>query len=148
MNLTSTSFANNSSFPTKFRADQLNINPELIIENVPENAASLALVMHDINAMDGHDFTHWLIWNIDPGTQKINSGIQPPHSISGRNDFGNFGYGGPLPHVNTGLHHYVFDLYALDAMSNLLQSASRQDLCTSMQDHVLAHAQLIGTIQT
>ena len=44
-----------------------------------------------------------------------------------------------------GTHRYTFELYALDEMLDLKTSASRQDLETAMQDHVIDTAELVGT---
>ena len=66
MLLTSPAFENGADIPKKYTCDGGDINPVLEIQNVPEEAKSLALILHDPDApMDG-GFTHWVVWNIDP----------------------------------------------------------------------------------
>lgn len=63
--------------------------------------------------------------------------------ISGRNDFGNLGYGGPCP--PSGVHRYYFTLHALDAPSlSLPEGALRRQVEQAMQGHLLGQAQLMG----
>jgi Raf kinase inhibitor-like YbhB/YbcL family protein len=64
----------------------------------------------------------------------------------GLNDFRHLGYGGPCPPPGKP-HRYFFKLYALDAALDLKPGATKQDVEHSMNQHVLAQAQLMGTYQ-
>ena len=46
----------------------------------------------------------------------------PPHGVTGKNDFGTFGWGGPCPPPGQ-LHRYVFTLFALDPNNQVLATA-------------------------
>ena len=85
---------------------------------------------------------HWIVFNIPPSTTEIKKGTEP-NGIAGRNSWGRTGYGGPCP--PSGTHRYFFKLYALDTMLNLPQVATKKDLEKSMQGHILAKAELIGS---
>jgi len=179
MILTSPSFKNNEFIPAKFTCDGStslttggstspapstveglttsggNINPELQIQNVPEEAKSLALIVDDPDA-PGKTFTHWLVWNIDPKTSIIKEESKPPGlsaeasakagSIEGMTDFGRAGYGGPCPPPGKP-HHYHFKLYALDQMLSLTAGAGKAELESAVKEHIIAQTELIGIYQ-
>jgi Raf kinase inhibitor-like YbhB/YbcL family protein len=142
MILTSPSFQNGAMIPTKFSCDDGGINPELEIQNVPPDAGSLALIVHDPDAPLAGGFTHWVVWNIDPGTAVIKEDSVPPGSVEGNNGSGKFGWIAPCP--PSGTHHYEFRLFALDGKLNLLQGASDTVLTAAMQGHIIAQTELIG----
>ncbi len=65
----------------------------------------------------------------------------------GINDFGWVGYGGPCPPPGHGPHHYHFKLYALDRQVSLEPGATKAELETALEDHILAWTELIGTYE-
>ena len=141
MLLTSPSFENNGLIPAKFTCDGGDINPELYVQNVPDGAKSLALIMDDPDA-PGRVFIHWLVWNIDPKTTIIKQESRPTGSVEGRTDFGRVGYGGPCP--PSGTHRYFFKLYALDATLDLPAGSGKNELEKTMKGRVLAETELVG----
>lgn len=141
MILTSPSFENGGMIPKKFTCDGGDINPELHIGNVPAGAKSLALIMHDPDAPLAGGFTHWVLWNIAPGTAVIKQESIPPGAREGMSS-GAPGYKGPCPHKGT--HHYEFHLYALDAALELSASADKTGLTAAMQGHIIEEAELVG----
>ncbi len=144
MQITSSSFKNSQPIPEKFTCDGEDINPELAFADVPANAQSLALIVHDPDAPSG-DFTHWTVWNIVPDISGIAENSAPQGAVQGVTDFGRTGYSGPCPH--NGSHHYHFTLYALDTVLDLGASATKLDIEEAMDGHVLAKAELIGVYE-
>jgi hypothetical protein len=67
-------------------------------------------------------------------------------SVQGVTSSGRSGYNGPMPPKGNA-HHYYFRMYALDTLLNLDASASRAQLDSAMQGHVLSQGQLMGTYQ-
>ena len=59
MIITSPSFDDGAFIPKKFSYDGGGINPELQIQNVPTEAVSLVLVVHDPDAPVPGGFYHW-----------------------------------------------------------------------------------------
>ena len=59
------------------------------------------------------------------------------------NDLGNRGYAGPCP--PSGRHRYRFQVFALD--TRIPQPASRAELLSAIEVHVLAKGELVGTYQ-
>ena len=143
MIITSSAFDDEGMIPKKFTCDGGDINPELLIQNVPAAARSLALIVHDLDSPPPGDFIHWTVWNINPRTALIKDESVPPGSVEGKNDAGTVGYLGPCPHSETP-HHYHFSLYALDAVIGLPEGASVAELRKEIDSHGVASAELVG----
>lgn len=140
MKLISPDFASGGFIPKKFTCQGDNINPNLIIEDVPKGAISLALILDDPDAPIG-TFNHWLLWNIDPKNTVIKENSTPLNSIVGQNSAGTNQYVGPCPPSNT--HRYFFHLYALDTKVFLPDSSTKDDLLAQLGSHTLAQAELM-----
>jgi Raf kinase inhibitor-like YbhB/YbcL family protein len=147
MILTSPSFVNEAAIPKKFTCDGGGINPEFQIQNVPETAKSLALIVHDPDAPLQGGFSHWVVWNIDPKTAFIKEESAPPGAVEGLNGARQVGYTAPCPPPGHGTHHYHFKLYALSVMLDLSPAAAASGLAAAMTGHVLAEAELVGTYE-
>jgi Raf kinase inhibitor-like YbhB/YbcL family protein len=83
MKLTSPSFKHNGRIPVMFTCDGENINPALDIEDIPEDAGSLALIVDDPDAPGG-TFDHWIVFDI-PVSSGIGENSVP--GVQGTNDF-------------------------------------------------------------
>lgn len=142
MNLTASAFSEGQSIPSKYTCDGENINPELLINEVPPDAKSLVLIVDDPDAPAG-TWVHWTLWNIDPQTSVIAENTVPSGAVEGVTSFGKSGYGGPCP--PSGTHRYVFKLYALDQELDLPASTTADELPEAMQAHILEQTQLMGT---
>jgi len=142
MKITSPAFKNNEKIPPKFTCDADNINPELIFSDVPENTKSLSLITHDPDAPMHGGWTHWTVINMDPLSTGIKENNKPISGLETTTDFGTTGYGGPCP--PSGSHHYFFYLYALDTILSLGTEATKRDIETAMEGHVLAKTELVG----
>lgn len=121
------------------------MNPELQIQNVPPRTKSLVLIVDDPEATGGN-FTHWVVWNIDPMTQFIKEESVPPGAFEGKTSFGKIGYGGPCPPSGKP-HRYRFKLYALDVVLDLDEGAPLTLLEDEMEDHVVEECELVGTYE-
>lgn len=141
MKIFSPAFEDNGSLPSTYTCDGSNVNPPLSFTDVPTNAQSLALIVEDPDATSG-DFTHWVVWNLDPNTRQISENAVTPESTEGINDFGKTGYGGACP--PSGEHRYIFKLYALDAQLDLPTNSKKEDLLEAMETHILEQTQLVA----
>ena len=144
MILTSPNFDDGAAIPQKFTCDGGGINPELQIQNVPADAKSLALIVHDPDAPVEGGFYHWVIWNIDPSTTLIKDESVPPGAVEGNNSSGELGWYAPCPPSGHGIHHYEFRLYALDDELTLAEGATADELIDAMQGHIIEHTELVG----
>lgn len=141
MELKSTAFEHNGNIPEKYTCDGENINPPLLIPDVPEKAQSLVLIVEDPDAPGG-TFAHWTVWNISPQTTEIPENSVPEGAIEGTTDFGKVGYGGPCP--PSGTHRYFFKIYALDTTLGLPEGADKTELGQAIEGYILGKAELTG----
>lgn len=138
MRLTSPDFKHNEMIPEKFTCDGEDINPTLIIEDIPPEAKSLALIVDDPDAPMG-TWVHWVVYDI-PVISQINEDSIP--GKQGMNDFRKKDYGGPCPPYGT--HRYFFKIYALDHKLDLNEGLRKKEVENAMEGHILANAELIG----
>jgi len=141
MKIKSPDFENNGKIPAKFTGDGQDINPTLLIENVPENTKILVLIMDDPDAPVGL-WVHWLVWNISPETTEIRKDSIPENAIQGKNSWGKNNYGGPMP--PSGTHRYFFKIYALSESINLQEGATKQEIEKAMEGKIIEKSELIG----
>ncbi len=142
--LTSPAFSEGKPIPPRFTADGPDLSPELRIQGAPEGTVSFALIMDDPDAPMG-TWVHWVVWNIPGDTAVIPEGGPPGGAVEGTNSWGRTGWGGPSPPRGTGVHRYVFKLYALDTTLDLPASTDKAGLLKAMEGHVLGEARLMGT---
>jgi hypothetical protein len=145
MELSSPAFRDGDPIPRKYGYTETNANPPLEFGGVPAAAESLALVVDDPDAVEpaGKVWDHWVVWNVDPGSDGIPEDWDGATATEGRNDYGQNGYGGPNP--PDARHTYRFRLYALDTSLDLPAGASSDDLAVAMDGHVVETARLDGT---
>jgi Raf kinase inhibitor-like YbhB/YbcL family protein len=117
-------------------------------------ARSYAVLVEDPDAHSAEPFVHWLVWNIPPDLHELPEDIRatakpqaPPGIRQGRNDRGTIGWFGPRPPAGDAPHHYHFQVFALDAMLDLDEGASRDELLRTIDGRVLAKGELVATSQ-
>jgi Raf kinase inhibitor-like YbhB/YbcL family protein len=140
LKITSTGFVNNGSIPAKYSCEGEEVNPPLLIANIPPGTKSLAIILHDPDAAVKGGFTHWVMWNIEPANNKIPENFKGAEQ--GLNGAGKPGYKGMCP--PSGTHHYHFRVYALDTKLQLDKKTNKTDLENGMKGHILAEDDLVG----
>ena len=144
--LTSSAFKEGEAIPKQYGCKGADISPPLEWSNIPKGTKSLALIVDDPDAPMG-TWVHWVIFNIPATATGLQEKIPtkdslPDGALQGKNDFRNFGYGGPCP--PGGMHRYFFKLYALDATLQLKAGCTKAELLKTMAGHILGEAQLMG----
>ena len=126
-------------------------SPAVQWSDAPQGTASFALIFHDSDAAPAkgvQDVTHWILWNIPAAAVQLAAGMPPDASpdgiVQGKNIRGVNGYQPPCPPAGARPHHYIFELYALDAKLDLPAGSSRADLLKAMDGHVLGKASVVG----
>jgi Raf kinase inhibitor-like YbhB/YbcL family protein len=138
LTVTSPAFKAGENIPVKYTCEGSNINPPLLIGDLPKGAKSLALILDDPDAPNG-TFDHWVMWNISL-LSKLEENSAP--GKEGKNGMKQNKYIGPCP--PSGTHHYHFRIYALDTRLDLPESTDKKALQKAMEGHVLATGELIG----
>lgn len=142
MQLTSPAFSPGGAIPRRYSAYGENHSPPLNWTPAA-GARAYALTLRDPDAPGG-TFTHWLVWNIPGDADGLpENGLAG--GVQGLNDVGRVGYFGPRPPF--GLHHYHFQIIALDAPLVLPAGAHLAALNAAMRGHVLARGELVGTFR-
>ena len=134
-------FKEGEEIPKKFGYKFENKQPNIEVDNVPENASSIALIMDDPDAMAavGKIWVHWLVFGSNESKKFPNGNLRR----EGKTDFGELGYGGPAP--PNGRHTYIFKAYALDITPDLKKGYSKQELEDAMKGHIITESKLTGT---
>ena len=121
MTLTTPAWPDGGLIPAKYAQPGGDVSPPLAWSGVPETAASYVLIVHDLDAATppGTDDTlHWLVWNI-PGSARVLPEGVPQGAVrpDGSRQISATGpnYRGPAAPASGPRHHYVFELFALDA---------------------------------
>jgi Raf kinase inhibitor-like YbhB/YbcL family protein len=139
-------FPDGGIVPQKF-AGRGGVQPGFKFSNAPAGTVAYAIIFHDIDvALQGGtgDVLHWIAWNIPASANGIPEGSLPAGSVQGNNLTGQPVYMGPGAPAGPRYHHYVFELYALNATLDLPASASRDDLLKAMQGKTVAKAAYVG----
>jgi Raf kinase inhibitor-like YbhB/YbcL family protein len=146
MKLSSTAFKAGSLIPRTYTGEGRDVSPPLAWSDPPEDTAAFALICDDPDAPRAEPWVHWVAYGIDRTVRALPEGAQDGF-VSGRNDFGRSGYGGPMPPRGHGLHHYHFVLYALDKALELAPGLTKAELLRAIDGHVLEEAELVGTYE-
>ncbi|HVZ16118.1 MAG TPA: YbhB/YbcL family Raf kinase inhibitor-like protein [Terriglobales bacterium] len=147
LQISAISFPAVGTIPKTFTCDGQDVSPLLRWTEAPSSTKAFALIADDPDAPAG-TWTHWLMWNIPPSTHELHEGISknaqlPDGARQGQNDFKKIGYNGPCPPPGKP-HRYYFKLFALDAPLEVKSGASRAQLEDAIQQHTLAHAEVMG----
>lgn len=95
------------------------------------SATSYALICVDIHPI-AKKWVHLYIPHIAFSKNKFNqTNVESGQSIIGKNSFGTPGYGGPQPPIGSGIHHYVFYLFAL---KDVIVDEVEKEKCRNVED--------------
>jgi len=148
----STAFPDGKAIPKQHTADGADVSPPLTWSGAPAGTKELALIMDDPDAPGDEPWVHWVIYKIPADLKGLPEGLpraaqleSPAGAMQGQNSWGTVGYRGPAP--PSGVHHYHFKLYALDAALDVRAGLSKQALLDAMSGHILAEGKLVGTYQ-
>ena len=147
MRLMSSAFEAGGEIPAKFTGDAEDVSPALSWTDAPAGTKSFALICHDPDAPlvkpGTYGFVHWVLYGIPGDVSELAEGVAD--YVQGVNDFGNSGYGGPLPPPGHGTHHYFFWLLALDSEPELPPGLTMWELLNKLEPTIIGMNRLIGT---
>ena len=149
--LHSTSFQNNTFIPLKYVSKKIkggkNLSPSLFWKNIPTNTKSFAIICIDTNPI-AKRWIHWMIINIPSSVSKLVDGASrkkmPSESIELKNSFKNFGWGGPMPPKGSGIHKYLFKIYALNTKKISDAIKNEKQFYSALKGKIIAKAVFSG----
>ena len=155
MTLTSGDWEDGGRIPVKHAQPGHDVSPALSWSAAPEGTTSFVLLMHDVDAATGNgldDVLHWLVWNIPAATTSLPEGVpQGGQRADGSRQISVSGpyYRGPAAPATGPLHHYVFELFALDTLIDVpavgaAPAATRAAVTAAMAGHVRGKGSLVG----
>jgi Raf kinase inhibitor-like YbhB/YbcL family protein len=154
MTLTTTAWADGDPIPAKYTQAGEQTSPPLTWTNAPANTASFVLHFHDPDVARNRttdDQVHWLVWNIPPTATSLPEGVpQGADRPDGSRQTSASGpvYRGPGAPATGPVHHYTFEIYALDTKLDVAAGAdafeTRTNVMKAMQGHVLGKAVYVG----
>jgi Raf kinase inhibitor-like YbhB/YbcL family protein len=144
--MTTDAFPDGGIVPQKY-AGRGGVQPGFKFSGAPEGTMSYAIIFHDIDvSLKGStgDVLHWIVWNIPASASGIPEGSVPTGAVVGRGITGQNAYFGPGAPPGPRYHHYVFELYALNANLDLPATAGREELLKAMEGKIVAKAAYVG----
>ncbi|MDX1621642.1 MAG: YbhB/YbcL family Raf kinase inhibitor-like protein [Nitriliruptorales bacterium] len=144
LEITSPAFDNGGRMDSKYARDGDDISPPLEWSGVPEGTAELVIVVHDPDAPLPYGFCHGVLSGIPADVTEIPEGGGNEYT-RGKNDFGDEGYGGPMPPEGHGPHHYYFWIYALDTETE--GPLSRREFLDRYGDNIIEQNRVIGVYE-
>ena len=155
MSLASSAWPDGGQIPAKHTQQGDDVSPPLAWSGAPEGIVSYVLLVHDPDSPIGNgtdDMLHWLLWNIPASVTALHehaaSMSQLPDGTRQISATGPY-YRGPGAPASGPAHHYVFELFALDAMLDVpavgaSPPATRAAIVAAMAGHVRGKAVLTG----
>ena len=154
LTLTTTAFADGTQIPVKYTQAGEQVSPALTWTNVPPGTQSFVLHMRDPDVArmrTTEDQVHWLVWNIPAAATGLPEGVPQGATLKdGSQQISASGpvYRGPGAPATGPMHHYTFEVYALDTKIDMAPGAdaweTRRNLFKAMDGHVIGKAVMIG----
>jgi hypothetical protein len=154
LTLTTTAFADGTQIPVKYTQAGEQVSPALTWTNVPPGTQSFVLHMRDPDVArmrTTEDQVHWLVWNIPAAATGLPEGVPQGATLKdGSQQISASGpvYRGPGAPATGPMHHYTFELYALDIKLDVQPGAdaweTRTKIWQAMNGHILGKAVYVG----
>ncbi len=156
MTLTVSGFADGTAIPVRFSqaapgaAPGEGTSPAISWTNTPAGTQSFVLNMRDLDVARNRtteDQAHWVVWNIPATETGLPEGVPRGSQLAnGAFQISATGpvYRGPGAPATGPVHHYMFEIYALDIKLDVQPTAdafeTRANVMRAMQGHILGKA--------
>jgi Raf kinase inhibitor-like YbhB/YbcL family protein len=139
--------------PDRYTAYYANTSPPLRWTGVPD-VKSWAIIVEDPDAPQEEPFIHWMIWNIAGELTAVPESIgnaprpiTPQNAVQGRNGHGGYGWFGPRPPAGHGVHHYYFQVFALNDTIDMGPDTPLPELLNALKARTLATGEMMATYE-
>jgi Raf kinase inhibitor-like YbhB/YbcL family protein len=134
------SFTNGGEIPVEYTCQGQNVNPMIIIHEVPSKAQSLVVIVDDPDAPK-KIWVHWVVYDI-PSEKTVTIQKDSSPGVLGVNDSGILKYDGPCP--PSGVHRYYFKIYAVDKKLQKPQGLAKEEVLQELKGHIISQAEYMG----
>jgi len=145
LDVASADFRDGEALPLSATADTADgaaIPPNLSWTAPPHGAQSMVVICEDPDAPFPEPFVHWLVYGLANGAASVFGSYR-----QGKNSKLEVGFTGAAPPPGHGIHHYHFQVFALDRTLALEDGSGRSALVSAMRDHVIAWGEIVGTYE-
>src|SRR5215831_1545051 len=152
MTMTVAGFADGGQIPVKYSqaapgvATGEGLSPAISWSNVPAGTQSFVLNMHDMDVARNKttdDQAHWVVWNIPATSTGLPEGVPKGGRLAdGSQQVSATGemYRGPGAPATGPMHHYMFEVFALDTKLDVTPGTdafdTRASVMKAMQGHI------------
>jgi Raf kinase inhibitor-like YbhB/YbcL family protein len=146
----SLAFADHAPIPPRYTADGEGLSPPLQWSAVPDDAASVLLLVEDADAPTPQPLVHAIVVDLEPGDGALAEGAlkSPDHEgeglKTGRNSYLQRSWLPPDPPPGHGAHRYAFQVFALAGGAAFSATPGRDEVLAALRAHALASGCLIG----
>jgi Raf kinase inhibitor-like YbhB/YbcL family protein len=158
MTLTSPAFKDNAPLPLTYTGYGDFKSPPLAWSGAPKGTREFVLTVEDPDVPMARFSVHWVLYNIPstvsalPSTTVDREKRTHPAPVTGASQGLNAmkwtGYLPPRPFAGSGVHHYVFTLYAIDIDLTLADGATRDEVAAAIKGHVIGEAKLVALFES
>jgi Raf kinase inhibitor-like YbhB/YbcL family protein len=148
--VSSPDFAASGSLPAFTSALGGNTSPALQWTGTPAATREIDIIVQDPDVpIFPAPFVHGLVTGVSPTSGvlprgAVSAGGAPAGAHVGKNSLGLPGWIGPAPIPGTGRHRYVFQVFAVDTVTGLDETATVDRAVSAMTGHVLAVGSVTG----
>ena len=152
MMLESDAYADGAIVPGKYSNAGGSTMPGFKITNIPMGTVSFAVIFHDIEPSFGPppaDVLHALFWNVPAASAGWPEGPadgskMPAGTVMGFNIQKKPVYMGPGAPAGPRYHHYIFEVYALNANIDIPPDSTREAFYAALNGKVVGKAAYVG----
>ena len=154
MTLTTPAWPDGDPIPVKYTQAGEQVSPALNWTNTPPGTQSFVLHMLDPDVARNKTTdtqVHWVVWNIPATATGLPEGVPKGETLAdGSRQISASGpvYRGPGAPATGPVHHYTFEIYALDTKIEVPPSTdafeTRANVMKAMQGHILGKAVYVG----
>jgi Raf kinase inhibitor-like YbhB/YbcL family protein len=152
--LSSPAWKDGGTIPVKYAQPGSELSPPLVwTPSQDSTIRSYVLMVRDLNAFSGGaERLHWLVWNIPATATSLPEGVpHGPELPGGARQISTSGpyYRGPAAAPADPVHHYMFELFALDSIIdvpsvNAQPGPTRTAVLQAMEGRIRGKAVLFG----
>jgi len=122
--------------------------PRIEWSTLPDRTSSVAVVVYDPDA-EGGPYVHRLTTNLVPSAGQLPDAATPKGAVEYETSAGKPGWTPPCPPKDSGVHHYVFWVLALDRPTRIPpETAQTQNVLLNVTESAFAQGSITATVDS